>query len=226
LSREAVVGSALALADAEGLDAVTIRRLAADHGVTPMALYWHFKDKDVLLDGVVERVLEEVLLPSHPVEEQPAWHVRLRDICAALLEVFRRHPEVAALVHNRFLGCPAGLDLAEAFFATLSEAGFDAATRSDLGVQTLHNLVVLVAMEPGERALSQPVEEVEDRIRVKRAALQALAPQRYPNVISCASSLVESPQEDRYVALGLDVLVEGIRAVQAKLPTADPRPAS
>jgi len=52
LSREAIVVGAIALADAEGLDAVTIRRLAQEHGVTPMAMYWHFSDKDSLLDGL------------------------------------------------------------------------------------------------------------------------------------------------------------------------------
>src|SRR6185437_12949937 len=45
LSRDTIVAGAVALADAEGLDAVTIRRIANDHQVTPMALYWHFKDK-------------------------------------------------------------------------------------------------------------------------------------------------------------------------------------
>ena len=49
LSREALVEAAMALADREGLDALTIRRLAGEIGVTPMALYWHVKDKDELL---------------------------------------------------------------------------------------------------------------------------------------------------------------------------------
>jgi TetR/AcrR family transcriptional regulator, tetracycline repressor protein len=52
LSRDTIVDGAIALADAEGLDAVTIRRLAQDHEVTPMALYWHFKDKGELLDAL------------------------------------------------------------------------------------------------------------------------------------------------------------------------------
>src|SRR6476620_10513894 len=56
LSRDTIVAGAVALADAEGLDAVTIRRIANDHQVTPMALYWHFKDKGELLDGIPERL--------------------------------------------------------------------------------------------------------------------------------------------------------------------------
>ena len=64
LSRDTIVAGAIALADAEGLDAVTIRRLAQDHEVTPMALYWHFKDKGELLDGIAERLFADMRLPA------------------------------------------------------------------------------------------------------------------------------------------------------------------
>ncbi len=217
LSREAIVSSALALADSEGLEAVTIRRLATDHGVTPMALYWHFKDKDLLLDGVVERMLGEITLPSYPEGATPAWDERMRDVLVAMLQVFQRHPEVANLVHDRFLGCEAGLDLAEFFFTALRDGGFDEERRAEIGIQALHNVVVLVTMEPGERGLKESQEEISRRIREKKVALENLSPERYPNVILCAGTLVSKPVEDSYLSLGLEVMVEGIRAVQAKL---------
>jgi TetR/AcrR family tetracycline transcriptional repressor len=222
LSRETIVDSALTLADAEGLDAVTIRRLAQDQGVTPMALYWHFKDKDLLLDGVVERMLAEVEIPSYPAQLVPPWDERIRDVLVAMLQVFRRHPEVANLVHERFLGCEAGLDLAEIFFTALREGGFDEERRAEIGIQALHNVVVLVTMEPGERAPADSEEEIAQRIRAKKVALENLAPERYPNVILCAGTLVSKPVEDSYLSLGLEVMVEGIRAVQAKLVPAAP----
>ena len=84
LSREMIVRGALALADAEGLEAVTIRRLAQEHGVTPMALYRHFREKEDLIDAVVDRLLRDVRLPV-PVEVG-----RCRDIA--------RHPECYRLV--------------------------------------------------------------------------------------------------------------------------------
>ncbi len=102
LSRERIVECAIALADAEGLDAVTIRRLAQDQGVTPMALYWHFKDKDLLLEGIAERLLSRVVIP--PVTEEP-WYDQLRDVLGALLEVLRAHPAVADLLKARSC-CP------------------------------------------------------------------------------------------------------------------------
>ena len=56
LSKRAVVDRALKLADADGLEALTIRKLAQDLGVTPMALYWHFRSKEDLLEGVAEQI--------------------------------------------------------------------------------------------------------------------------------------------------------------------------
>src|SRR5580692_4796056 len=60
LTRAAVVDRALALADKAGLDALTIRKLATELGVTPMALYWHFHGKDELLNGLTEKIWGEI----------------------------------------------------------------------------------------------------------------------------------------------------------------------
>jgi TetR/AcrR family transcriptional regulator, tetracycline repressor protein len=214
-----IVESAVTLADAEGLDAVTIRRLATDHGVTPMALYWHFKDKDLLLDGVAERVLDEVKVPVYAEGEWPQWHVRLRDAFTAILLPLTRHPEVADLVHKQFLACTSGLDIAEFAFAALREAGFGDQEMSWIGIQSLHELVVLVTQEPGEKSWKRSQAEAAQRVREKRAALQALLPEKYPNIVMCAPALVAEAGGgiDAYRELGLDILIEGIRARAAKL---------
>src|SRR3954468_9816449 len=101
LRRDDVTGRALALADAEGIDAVTIRRLAADLGVTPMALYWHFQDKERLLDGVAELVLAQVTLPA-AAEPRP-WDERLREGFDDRLAGLAAHPSVVDVVKTRIL---------------------------------------------------------------------------------------------------------------------------
>lgn len=101
LSRDAIVAGAVALADREGLDAVTIRRLAQDHGVTPMALYWHFREKDELLDGIAEHLFDQAELPDET--DQP-WPVRLRAVLEAFLGAIRQHPALAELTLPGF--CP------------------------------------------------------------------------------------------------------------------------
>jgi TetR/AcrR family transcriptional regulator, tetracycline repressor protein len=75
LTRAAVVDRALRLADADGLDALTIRKLATDLGVTPMALYWHFRSKDELLEGLAERLWGEI---DVNVDRAAPWPDQLR----------------------------------------------------------------------------------------------------------------------------------------------------
>ena len=69
-----VADRALAIADAEGIEAVTIRRLATELGVTPMALYWHFRTKEDLLAGLADRVLDDLEVPARSGD----WAVDLR----------------------------------------------------------------------------------------------------------------------------------------------------
>src|ERR1700760_1857663 len=89
LTRAVVVDRALQLADADGLEALTIRKLATDLGVTPMALYWHFRSKDELLEGLAERVWSEIDLTVDPAAP---WDTQLRGLFASLLAVLRAHP--------------------------------------------------------------------------------------------------------------------------------------
>src|ERR1700712_4969934 len=109
LSREVIVTGALGLADREGIDAVTIRRVANDNSVTPMALYWHFSDKDALFDGIAERIYSEVRMPE-PTELQ--WDDQLRGVLIALLDALRLHPLVAETVPSRIMRSKPGLDIA------------------------------------------------------------------------------------------------------------------
>src|SRR5215469_10073304 len=95
LSKAAVVERGLALADAEGLDAVTIRRLAADLGVTPMALYWHFRSKDELLAGLADSVWAEIDVDVDPDAD---WTAQLRGLLESLIRVLRTHPSASQLL--------------------------------------------------------------------------------------------------------------------------------
>ncbi|HVT67796.1 MAG TPA: TetR family transcriptional regulator, partial [Trebonia sp.] len=95
LTRAAVTERALALADASGLDGLTIRKLAADLGVTPMALYWHFRSKEELLDGLAERVWSEIDIS---VDRTAPWPDQLRKLLTSLLAVLRAHPAATQLL--------------------------------------------------------------------------------------------------------------------------------
>ncbi len=95
LSRQAVVDRGLALADAGGLDKLTIRRLAQDLGVTPMALYWHFRSKEDLLTGLADQLWGEIDIN---VDASKPWSRQLRGLMESLIAVLRAHPSASQLL--------------------------------------------------------------------------------------------------------------------------------
>ncbi|MFG1926062.1 TetR/AcrR family transcriptional regulator C-terminal domain-containing protein [Cryptosporangium sp. NPDC048952] len=210
LTRDRIVDCAIALAESEGLEAVTIRRLAHDQGVTPMALYWHFKDKDLLLEGISERLLSDVTLPT--ASARP-WHDELRDVLSALLTVLRAHPAVAELVRTRVLLSDSGLEIAERTLGLLRSAGFDAEQAAQLASQALHTIVSLVTQEPGLMVGESPAER-EERLRVKRASFAALSPERFPHMLASADAFTDCGNEPAYFELGVELFIQGVRGVR------------
>ena len=95
LTKQAVVDRALALGDAEGLEALTIRRIATELGVTPMALYWHFRNKEELLAGLGDQVWSEL---DTDVDPDAPWDLQLRGLLESLLHVLRAHPCASQLI--------------------------------------------------------------------------------------------------------------------------------
>src|SRR5215470_4856738 len=95
LTRAAVADRALAIADKSGLDALTIRKLATELGVTPMALYWHFRGKDELLEGLAERIWGEL---DTSVDAALPWPDQLRALLTSLIGVLRAHPAATQLL--------------------------------------------------------------------------------------------------------------------------------
>jgi TetR/AcrR family transcriptional regulator, tetracycline repressor protein len=211
LSRERIVDHALALTDAEGLDAVTIRRLAQDQGVTPMAMYWHFKDKDRLLDGIAERLMSEVVLPPDG-SDAGRWDDQFRDLLAAVLVVLRAHPAAADLLHTRIMLSEAGLNVTERALGLLRQAGFSPEQSAQVASQALASIVLLVTAEPGKPDGLDTAGQ-EQRLRTKRAALQALPPDRYPNVLASVDGFVACASE-AYFELGLELFIAGVRGIQ------------
>jgi AcrR family transcriptional regulator len=216
LSRERIVDCAIALADAEGLEAVTIRRLAQDQGVTPMALYWHFKDKDLLLNGIAERLLWEMELPAEGGEAKP-WDEQFRDLLSAMLAVLRAHPAVADLLHTRIMLSERGLDITERALTLLRGAGFGPEQAAQLAGQALGSIVLLVANRPGT-LVGEEAAEREQRLRTKRATFQALSPERYPHLLASADAFTDCGNVPAYFELGLDVFIAGVRGVAPARP--------
>jgi AcrR family transcriptional regulator len=212
LSRAAIVERALTVMDADGPDAVTIRRIAQEFGVTPMALYWHVANKDEL-----QAAMGDALLAG--VEPPPAtgpWHVQLRAVVEVLVRELRRHPAAAELVFPRILVTEPGLRLTEFTLALLQDAGFDRKQAADLARMGLQTAMMLVTQLPG--AENQAAAEERDRLQAeKRAHVAGLPDELYPHVRAAAADLTDCDDETAYYAFGIDLYIEGAQALMRRV---------
>ncbi len=212
LSPNAVIDAALALADAEGLEAVSIRKLARNLGVTPMALYWHFRDKDELLDGLAARLFEEVDLS---LSGTVTWQEQLRALLGSLVAVSRAHPAVAILLSTRTVASDAGLRTTELALDILHHAGFSPAEATQVARHAVSTVANMVSGEPGF-VVRDESGDVMDARRHAHDVLASLSPVRHPRLVEAAAPLSEGVDSDAYVAFGLDLLLAGIEAMAAR----------
>ena len=208
LSRDVVADRALEIADAEGLEAVTIRRLATELGVTPMALYWHFRTKEDLLAGLADRVLDAVELP----ERGGDWAADIRAALVCLVSAMRPHPQVAHLAAERMMAHPKGLDLTELALTILGEAGFEPEAASLLAMQALRAAVTMVTGDQVDDS-GTTAEERDAHLRAKQAYLASLPPDKYPAVIRHAAAMTRCDDPDEFFDLGIDLYVAGVRGL-------------
>lgn len=121
LTRETIVAAAVAIADAEGLEAVSIRRVATELGTRPMSLYTHIEHKAELVDLMIDEVMAEALLPG----EVPAdWREALREIARHTRAATRAHPWIIATAFRRPLLGPNALRHVDQSLAAVSTLPF------------------------------------------------------------------------------------------------------
>ena len=203
LSRERVIEGALALIDAEGLDAVTMPGLAKSLGVGTMSLYRHVADKDDLVNAVAERVLGGVTVP----DGDPAdWEGRvvgyLRDLRLAAVA----HPALARILAERGLTVGPVFDQLELAHSILRRAGF-----SDVeAVRTFYTLFIYVfgfVIWELPRVHQQPVTSYADSWN---ASIDQLNAGSYPSMHALRDELITVASSDQF-EYGLDRLVRSLR---------------
>jgi AcrR family transcriptional regulator len=210
LSKAAVVDRALALSDAEGLDALTIRRLATELGVTPMALYWHFRSKEELLAGLAERVWAEI---DTDVDEAADWPQQLRGLLESLLRVLREHPSAPTLLlSGEKLNSEAALVATETTLRVLRRAGFGPERAAAIARSGMWTALMLVMSEPGFEPGMTEADRAETQRR-NRVRLALLPPDRYPHVVEAAVPLTECADPDLHYQFGVDTFIAGVQAV-------------
>ncbi|WP_223198543.1 TetR/AcrR family transcriptional regulator C-terminal domain-containing protein [Solihabitans fulvus] len=204
LTRAKVLDAALALVDADGLAKLSMRRLGAALGVEAMTLYHYVPNKDALLDGLVERVVELVEWPA-PAQGTP-WQEWLRALAVDFRAVLLRHPAVVPLVATRPVFEPAGLDAVERALAVLRAAGLTVR-------QALHALNTVTTFVVGH-VLAEVGDTPghEDAATDPAARLADLDGERYPLLVAALREGAADDHADRF-RFALDALVVGFAGV-------------
>jgi TetR/AcrR family tetracycline transcriptional repressor len=210
LSRATVVGRALELADAQGVDALTIRRLAQELSVTPMALYWHFRNKEELIAGLADRIWAEIRCDVDP---DAAWPRQLRGLLESLIDVVRAHASAPALLLGADKLGPSHWQVTEVALEVLHRAGFDALHASEIAKSALWVALSLVMSDPGFDLVLGEAERTE-MLRRKQIELASLPPDRYPRLVEAAVPLTTCDADlDFHYRFGVDLFIAGVQAM-------------
>lgn len=209
LSRHTVTERALALADSGGLASLTIRGLTESLGVTAMALYWHFRNKDELLAALAERVWSEIDTDLDPAAP---WPDRLRRLMQSYISVLRAHPAAPDLLMRDENRNQAALQVTEAALTVLRGAGFDPVHASAIARSGLWTGITLVISEPGKHP-GVPEDEKAEHRRKDLLALSLLPASTFPHVVECAAPLTACDDPEFHYRLGIDMYIAAAEAI-------------
>lgn len=198
LSRERIAHAALELADREGLESLSMRRLAAELGVGTMTLYGYFRSKDELIDAAVDAATDEAPIAIGG----GTWKEQLRRLMRGVHEHLGRHPSGVRIRLVRPMLSPRALQITEAGLTILEGAGFDRANAA-------RAYRALFTYTFGFASFNSP-ENPEEAKRRTKAALTALPPDEYPTLSEAASEAADTVAGDAQFGFGLDRLLDGL----------------
>jgi len=208
LSRERVLKVAIAHADAGGLDALSMRKLAEELDVAPMALYRHVANKEDLIDGMVDVVFSEVGLPS----VGPDWRTAMRQRAMSLRDVLARHRWAIGLMESRRNPGPANLRHHDAVIGSLRASGFDMALVAH-AYSVLDSYIYGFALTK----MNLPFESGDDVAEIAETMLEPFPVNEYPNLVEFLAEHVMKPGYDYgdEFEYGLELILDGLeRALQ------------
>ena len=215
LTRERVLETAVALADEGGVDAISMRRIASELGVVPMALYKHVADKDALLDGMVDVVVSEIDPPIQGVDWKTAMRERILSARRALL----RHRWAAQVFESRAEPTPMVTGYFDSMMGIMLSGGFS--------VELMHHAIHVL----GSRMFGFAQELFDDTASVpdeEAVAMWSQMAEAYPNIAALIGEIAAgqiSHDQDTIVAGGcdtqfefefaLDLILDGLERLRA-----------
>ena len=201
LTRERILEAAVAISDAEGIAALSMRRLAREVGVEAMSLYHHFANKEALLDGLVDAVAGEIALPDAALE----WKESMRTRAGSIRHVLLRHPWVAPLFLSRVNVGPNMLRLVDATIGSLRAAGFSLAAAD-------HAWNAIDAYTFGFTIQEQSFPfEPSEYAAAAEAFLPRIPAETYPHLHAMSRAIIDGEHDGRHdFARGLEWLLDGL----------------
>jgi len=208
LSKQRVVLEAVGLADREGVDGLSMRRLAAVLGAGAMSLYHYVANKEELLDAMIDIVFEEIELPTDATD----WQSAMRQRAISTRQVLARHPWAIGLLESRTSPGPANLRHHEAVTACLRRAGFSVlmATHANWLLDSyVYGFALQESSLPFDTA-DEFADTTED------VFLPQLPPDRFPYLNESAAALVAAGYDpaDEFI-FGLDLVLAALEPLRA-----------
>ncbi|WUC95052.1 TetR/AcrR family transcriptional regulator [Streptomyces sp. NBC_00525] len=205
-SREAITAAAIALADSEGIDAVTMRRVAAEVGAGVMSLYSYAPDKETLLDLMIDHVSGE-LPTTGPLTGD--WRADLKNIGRLQRAHMLRHPWLPAAVQARRSLGPRTLDFLEHALAALRPSGLDGAARLEVFAQLTSFVAAHASYEIGQaRAAGEPGRAAAEALYLAEVAADGRHPELAEALATAGRPVTPEAMFDRF----LTRLVDGLDA--------------
>jgi TetR/AcrR family tetracycline transcriptional repressor len=198
LDRARILAAALALLSQDGLEGLTMRRLAASLGVKAASLYWHYAGKQALVEDMAASILSGVQAAAPASSHRDAVLAITIDLRRALLA----HRDGALLLVGGIHAHPQGLRIAEAIIGSLMQAGFGSEPAGRACLALLSYVQGYVLAEQATGAGTRPLAKVLHDLSLTTAA-------RYPMATAALADFVESPPDERF-AFGVDLILGGL----------------
>lgn len=209
LSRERIFRAAIALVDKSGIELLTMRKLGQELQVEAMSLYNHVANKEDVIDGIVDLVMNEIDLSFQEVD----WKSAMRQGANSAREMFSRHPWASNLVASRKTPGPATLRHHDTVIGILRRGGFTIAMAAH-AFSALDSYIYGFAIQEA----NLPLENSEQVAEVAENILGQLSPDEYPHL---TEMIVEHAMKPGYnygdeFAIGLDLILDGLERILKK----------
>jgi AcrR family transcriptional regulator len=207
LNRQFILRTAVELADRDGIDALTMRKLAQELTVEAMSIYHHVANKDDLRDGMIDLVFAEIDLPSREIHWKPALRARSISTHQALI----RHPWAIGLMESGTTPGQANLRHHNAVLGCLRENRFSLPATAH-AYSLLDSYIYGFALQE----INLPFKNSEDAVDVAAIMMAQMIPDEYPYLTEIAVNHVLQPgyAYANEFEIGLDLILDGLETLR------------